>query len=337
MDQFNSEKFEECFMYDDMQLPLLRTQNDYLKDLSDLYDRYLPRAENAYAPFMRTIRCVCDYLINTVNRSYNGLPVDAYVEISKVMNILTEYPLRTFQKNGYLFTRNNDPLELYRMRVVNEICQYGRQDIFHAPYSVKESICSCRYSIPGYPSLYLGTTLKLCHSETEGENNRIKIASRFKLVRNPDENNLDSWDIIDLAINPLDIIEIAKGNTEIIDYRDVAKNYLIWYPLVAAASFIRKNKNEHNFFPSEYIIPQLIFQWFRKNKVSSSVGEQNSRKLCGIRYYSSKWKTTSKLGYNYVFPVSNYSADNPYCSVLSGCIGLPPIFVPSTELVEEAS
>ena len=43
--------------------------------------------------------------------------------------------------------------------------EYEIEDIFHIPYNLRAKISSNRYSISGYPSLYLSTSLELCKQE----------------------------------------------------------------------------------------------------------------------------------------------------------------------------
>ena len=93
----------------------------------------------------------------------------------------------------------------------------------------------------------------------------------------------------------------------------IKEAYLLWYPLIAACSYIRPNKRDP--FAAEYIIPQLLMQWARI-KMAEPLSKND--KLIGIRYFSCASVKASEMGVNYVFPVSGEykSAEYPFCPVL---------------------
>ncbi len=125
------------------------------------------------------------------------------------MNILMEHPLKTYQKTGWgdYFKYKGDPLKLFRVRNVQQNIQYSRSDIFHTPYNLRSKIVTWRYSIAGYPSLYLGTSLELCREESKASSiNGFQIASCSELVRDQHRHNT-SIKVIELAVKPQDFIE----------------------------------------------------------------------------------------------------------------------------------
>jgi len=186
--------------------------------------------------------------------------------------------------------------------------------------------------------LYLGTSLDLCCEEAKiGSFNDLTIASRFKLERNMNNNDGLVIDVIELAVKPKDFIvdtqddyQNARANLIIgrsrkfneldLDSIDVMSTFLYWYPMIAACSFIRVNKQDP--FASEYIIPQLLMQWIRN--------ESNNDKLIGIRYFSCASERASELGFNYVFPVSGEKGprNEQYCKILARSFTLTkPIYI----------
>lgn len=159
------------------------------------------------------------------------------------------------------------------------------------------------------------------------------IASLFQLEREIEYTNVNIR-VIELGVKPQDFFETQSRNEsfqrivplDIIRSQDVKAAYLLWYPLIAACSFIRVNKADS--FAAEYIIPQLLMQWVR-NKVISEPHNGFSQ-LTGIRHFSCASVKASDMGFNYVFPTSGrqVSADFPYCSVLSKAFRLTkPVFI----------
>ena len=225
--------------------------------------------------------------------------------------------------------------------------------MFHAPYNLRSKVATCRYSIAGYPSLYIGTSLELCCEEihVNPEYDRV-LASMFKLERSIEHSNTNIR-VIELGIKPQDFLENDDIRNES-KRRRIDRNllhgslvrtaYLLWYPLIAACSFIRTNKNDP--FAAEYIIPQLLMQWVRAEMIQDGksdcgdcsdccndyyIGcEEHKRKrtkrrckrfdqLTGIRYFSCASQRASDLGFNYVFPTSGepISESVQYCRILS--------------------
>ncbi len=100
---------------------------------------------------------------------------------------------------------------------------------------------------------------------------------------------------------------------------------MLWYPLLAACSFIRVNKNDP--FAAEYIIPQLLMQWVR---TEFKLSENKYVNLIGIRYFSCASEEASDMGFNYVFPTSGKQISHqlPYCKVLAKAFWLTtPVYV----------
>lgn len=48
---------------------------------------------------------------------------------------------------------------------MDDVKPYSRTRVLHTPYNLRSKVSTSRYSIAGYPSLYLGTSLQLCCKE----------------------------------------------------------------------------------------------------------------------------------------------------------------------------
>jgi hypothetical protein len=265
-----------------------------------------------------------------------------------------KHPPIDYQKSSYSRPERPDPLDLYRITIVNENISYERSRVFHVPYTLRSKIATSRYSIAGVPSLYLGTSLELCNEEINyNPHEQFALAAKFKLVREEINSNTHIK-VIDLAIKPQDFIgenpEINnyyrldstqknhysttdRGRTikpNILKDQAVRNAYIRWYPLIAACSYIRANKKDP--FAAEYIIPQLLMQWIRQKMEKNKAEEKEYREptqLIGIRYFSCASERASDLGFNYVFPASGRKTKNRmFCSILSKSFKLTePYFV----------
>lgn len=187
---------------------------------------------------------------------------------------------------------------------------------------MRSKVSSSRYSIAGYPSLYLGTSLELCCEEIHMNPYKdFALASAFKLERMIELTNTDIK-VIELGINPQDFLALENKNEifhrfisqDLLNQVKVKSAYLLWYPLIAACSFIRTNKNDP--FAAEYIIPQLLMQWVRREMNTPKSNKYEH--LIGIRYFSCASVKSSDMGFDYVFTTSEHQKSPyiPYCPVL---------------------
>ena len=140
---------------------------------------------------------------------------------------------------------------LFRVRPISDSREYAPRDVFHAPATSRQVISSSRYSIAGYPSLYLTNSLELARHETGMPAHAI--ASRFHMV--------EKLGVLDLGIRPDDFNFVGTSDTRVEDAFIIS--YLCWYPVLAACSFVRADTEQHGYH-DEYVISQLLMQWLRK-------------------------------------------------------------------------
>lgn len=295
----------------------------YISELRSYYES-AQESENHYgiSVDIPKISSICSEIKSCVQEYHNGFPARAFLILSQIMSSLIQTPLDMYHKNGTPEMMREDELRLYRIRKVDCGITYSREDIFHVPVSARSMISTCRYSIAGYPSLYLTTSLKLGLEEST-ESRKKSIAARFKLKR--DQQKIDIQ-VLELGIKPQDFLEQRRPDIEngrIIPHsklrsQQVRENYLKWYPIIAACSFIRANRSAP--FASEYIIPQLLMQWIRT--------QSKRDRLMGIRYFSCASIRASEMGYDYVFPVNNCDYKGNFCTVLRDAFVLTkPVFL----------
>lgn len=317
-------------------LPKIRSEKDYYSDLEDLFGNYRDKIKELLSTSeLNKVEGISTGMLDVIKAYNDGLPHQAYEKFKTVMRNIQR--LRIFQKSG-IYTKydldQNDPLRLYRVRGVSEYRKYRRMEIFHTPYYLQGKVATCRYSISGYPSLYLGTSLELCLKESKLQYDSLVIASRFKMNRSTRHNGNINIQVIDLSVKPQDFLTNSPRERNLEFFRndnvEFAKQYLYWYPLIAACSFIRKSNSDP--FSPEYIIPQLLMQWARERYVSTG----SQKELVGIRYFSCASRETAEMGFNYVFPVSgekDENLSNDYCSVLANAFELTqPIIIEKEKL-----
>ena len=332
-------------------LPIRWSGDDFRLTVDGLFNQYINNLEKhflhdaddpvQYEDYIVLIKSFCGYIKRAIEYYLNGFPSKAYQEIEQLMNNLVEYPLEIYpDKLADQFSQSSydDKLSLFRIVEADSNIPYPRKRLFHPPFNMRSQVSTTRYSIAGYPSLYLGTSLDLCCEEIHlNPYRKFPLAALFQLENCAEYSNTEV-NLIDLAIKPQDFFEEIQNDIEsslqkrrviplgLLNHSKVRSRYLLWYPLIAACSFIRTNK--YNAFAAEYIVPQLLMQWLR----IESDNRQNKRKdlLMGIRYFSCASLRASDMGFTYVFPTSGEpdSYDYPYCRILMNAFKLTkPVFM----------
>lgn len=197
---------------------------------------------------------------------------------------------------------------LFRMRRAGPIPPVERQGIFHIPFQLRHLVGSQRYSVPGLPMLYLGSSLLVCWHEIGSPPLSEVWISRFEARQ--------SLRVLNFGYRP------SLVGLWIANHRDAAKSrhaefaahYAVLWPLLAACSF----KAAYRVGPSapfieEYIIPQLLTSW---------LSEQAGGSIDGIRYFSTHLNRASpELCMNYVF-VPRDVTHSGHCSTLANRFAL---------------
>lgn len=188
----------------------------------------------------------------------------------------------------------------YRMRQCDNEYLFSKEELFHIPFQERQKISNQRYSLTGYPCLYLGKSVYVCWEEL----NRPKF---------------DNSNIVGLKnIRPINLLDFRLP-TEINTVSDLYR-----IPLIIASS-VNVQQTDLPFKP-EYIISQSILHaLIVHNNTSPSPNNLN-----GIIYYSSKINSPQSLFddinlfENIVVPTVNNTIDpnaeqiyqDGYCPVL---------------------
>lgn len=236
------------------------------------------------------IKDINKYLIESVKLTYSGQPAKAYESISHVAERI--------KANTRQIAKNQS---FYRMRRVEDSKEKRTMNhigMFHIPFSLRSIVTTQRYSMPGYPCLYLGETSFACWEELGRPNLDSCMVSRVE--------NHEPFTVWDLRIPDLND---WKDNTQML-------NCLRRFPLVIACTF--KTHDDKAVFKPEYIIPQLLLELLQGNP-----------HIDGIEYTSIHWEqnqkkdsVNQKLGLdkndysNIVIPVQDVTSGTEHCPKL---------------------
>ncbi|WP_316818699.1 RES domain-containing protein [Pedobacter nyackensis] len=232
-----------------------------------------------------------DGLSESLDFYYDGQPAKAYEKFRKTM----DQRVRSFKtlQNIREYPKGES---FYRIRIKEENYPFNTSEMFHIPFHLRGKVTTQRYSIPGFPSLYLSKAIFVAWEE----------------LKRP---NLDKFQVVRLeSIEPISCLNLTKPEWGDDPMQISAYRYLIIWPLIAACSIRVANPSDS--FKPEYIIPQMLLQWIRNN------GE-----IDGIIYASTNinLKTGKALKnlYNVVLPVKD-NKDQGLCSALTKKFHMTP-------------
>ncbi len=224
-------------------------------------------------------------IIQTIELYFDGQPANAYKKFEDTISFRTGKYKKILNVSAFELKEN-----FYRIRKKEENFAMNSYEMFHIPFDQRGKVSTQRYSIPGFPSLYLAKTLYVAWEEL----NRPSL-NDFQAVRLVSKKK----------INFLDLTTSDWGKDNL---NKTAYKYLMTWPLIAACSI--KVNNPNDTFKPEYIIPQLLLQWVR-----------NTGEIDGIKYSSTHIEKNGLFGkdelYNIVLPVKE-NKDEGYCKHLVG-------------------
>lgn len=213
-------------------------------------------------------------------------------------------------KNYYTRFRLNPGYRFFRVRAVDyesPAIQKNANELFHIPLSKRAYSNNERFSLVGFPSLYLSTMLPLAWQECGYPQKYYYSEYQYKysVDLNSGKRELENELKFLLLYSPNEIAiwgtSVKYNNFAL--WLEVITRYLKTYPLILACSFV--NQSGKVPYKQEYIIPQMLMQWIQRN----------SSKIQGIEYFTcvdtSMW-TSEWCAYNIVIPVMPPYDDKKY-------------------------
>ena len=163
---------------------------------------------------------------------------------------------------------------------------------FHVPFSLYNQIRSTRFSLPGYPCLYLSSSF-LASREVKAKNSEHQVISRYEMW----DGVLDK--VLYLTWRPSVVAKIVLQNEPPGGASDFLETYLRLLPFLLV--IYHRVQREDGPFRPEYFVSKVITQWVRRKGVN------------GIAYFSTRIDFAlidDILAVNFVFPVPNRDADD---------------------------
>lgn len=269
--------------------------NDFSKFLNELYKYDLDiKSSKDELRLLNRIFAFSGVLKKGIKNYLNGKPNKFYESFSSSLDNLLNFKTNTFISEVSLETN------YYRVRESKDSPLFEAKDLFHIPFELRHLCKTQRYSIPGVPSIYLGSSTEICFRELE-INNSTKEQCYISLFQ------------LGKSINVLEILTVQS----FIDKMEVASSFSVSYNLLLKfvmlfplylACTIRVKTNSG--FKPEYIVPQFLLEY-----VSSL---DNGKKIDGIKFPSTK-VNSPQAGHNIVLPIIRSDVSG-YCSHLKSIL-----------------
>lgn len=256
---------------------LLSSYEKFFKEnLNDVINEKIPFLDNKKDVVLNRIKGLNNVILKTLDSYYSGKPFQA----NKIFNKGVE---NAFLKDIQYETEIIKGTKFYRARPDKEKI-FKIKDLFHIDFKLRTLVSTNRYSIPGFPALYLGDSSYVCWEEFDKPKFKNLWFSRFQ--------NRKNLKVIEILLLNDFLKKIEEDFSESFKSAHILR-YLVSFPLTLASTIKVKN-SKHNFKP-EYIIPQMLLEYVISNK-----------EIDGIKFPSTKVNydsLTNVNAYNYVFPV----------------------------------
>lgn len=293
-------------LYNDLvaMLPVKRNNNKGFKQvINDLFANFKSKVSkyNIFTQDKNDLNEI-NFIANTIKEililGYEGRNSAAFQKLYSLLdgnqNMRLSLLLRKYITNGE--GKNED---FYRLRKFENRRDIPHKEMFHIPFDKREKVMTQRYSIPGYPCLYLGKSVYGCWEELGRPYLDSFMVSRY--------NTKDNLLFIDLTIPTKECLMTPSSFlTEL--YR---------FPFILACMI--QVKDEKATFKPEYLFPQLMME-FIIEKYHQSSDKSSAHNYIGI-YYTSVYKN-DEFGYdgnvfnNCAIPTFETTKESKYCPVL---------------------
>lgn len=223
----------------------------FKEDLDQLNSESISNLNASYSVENKELECPLDLLNdfdkvrNTIEKSIayllEGEPSEAFELLKK---LLTDSNWHYAELLPQLLV--DKEMTCYRIRngSVNEKGLAMKQkELFHIPFELRHIVPSERYSIPGYPILYVAGSLEMAYREV------IKDGGDFTYVKIKGKNDLKFVDVgFPLSDKP---------------YPYELFSLFVFFPLIVACAMPVRYENGVKYKP-EYALPQLFTQCVKK-------------------------------------------------------------------------
>ena len=313
---------EELFQQKALDYPISYV-GDFLSALRESLSLYSAAAKNLADPafpvdsekVIDTVAELSACILEATEMSLDGFPARAFARLSVALDSVKSVLLSEVFKTTMSPTVGG----YYRLRAFESPPQnLSCLDLFHVPFSKRTLVAPERFSLSGYPCLYLGSSSLICwHEKQQPPLDKVAVV-RYEVW------NDSSHPLLYLAFHPKRIPRTLRSFLAVNQlWKDdpsvparVLYAIIVTFPLILSCHFKVQFPNDP--FKPEYIIPQLVLQWLRS--------QTDIEGLCFVSTQVDFDQVPLPFSLNYVFPVPQQR--DRYSSFLARFFSSVP-FVPT--------
>ena len=299
-------------------VPLKANEKDFLSRLRDAFKTYkkllndldINVKQNLDWDELETrLNQLCNGILRALRRESEGTRHSAYAAIKHQLDGLKRNDEYIIKELAYstLIKEIPEGKVLYRMRNVKPEERHNLEpkNMFHIPLNKRGLVSTQRYSVPGYPCLYLSESVYGCWEEMGRPDFGTVMTSHLKTTT--------KFYVLDLRIPSLE------------RWENHLRDCIMFFPLVIAT--MMQTKSSGDTYKPEYTIPQLLTEWVishNRDKVKKNPeadGKDKDVEIIGILYTSSQknndFDYPEYCNDNYAIPVLRPLASGEYCPRLT--------------------
>lgn len=171
---------------------------------------------------------------------------------------------------GFRITRGHEFFRVRPTESFSDEINGNADEMFHIPISKRQNASNGRFSLAGFPSLYLSTMLPLAWQETGYPAKYYYSEYQYEYSYDKSSRKRDmSNDLQFVSLyspNEINFWGTATKYNNFDLWLKVIAQYLKTYPLTLACSFVNSSGSAP--YKQEYIIPQMLMQWIQRNSVN---------------------------------------------------------------------
>ena len=259
-----------------------------------LENYYLARISEAVEKMRQLLNCLIEkdtlnFWVSDIDKSYATRLVAPFLDLhASYLN----------NPEKYYCKMNNEPLSFFRARI-GEVS--SSSEMSHIPFNKRDIISTQRFSVPGTPCLYMGTSSYDIWKELGQPPLTQFNVSAIKLKDEKDRVPIRILNLINEISLQKGLLALPRNSPEYHKSVHLATLLAKMWPLVCATSFRVKNSGGN--FHSEYIISHLIMLCLPLLKID------------GIAYTSKRLKGRERLNplplyVNIAIPMISSSVEN---------------------------
>ena len=256
---------------------------DKAEQVKEMVKKVIPRVENVKSKISDIFQYNENANPGKAQESLDNIMKD--IKDQLFISTIDDWIHIQYPKNSYTRIRTGGVRNFYRVRAVkqeNATIENDANELFHIPMNKKAYSNNDRFSLAGFPSLYIATSLSLAWLESGcpvsyyySEFDYLKINSvenQFNFLSLYSPNEIKNWGV-------------AEKYNDFELWLEIVRRYLEQYLLIMACSFV--NHGGSVIYKQEYLLPQMLMQWVQRENTY----------VQGISYFSCVDMTLMRRGY----------------------------------------